>query len=65
MTVQFPEDFNLADYYLFERLAEGLGDKPAIRYGDRSYSYGDVAERTRALARYFQTVGVQRPMYLE
>ena len=60
MTVQFPEDFNLADYYLFERLAEGLGDKPAIRYGDRSYSYGDVAERTRALARYFQTVGVQR-----
>ena len=32
----FPEDFNLADYYLFAREREGKGDKIAIRFGDRS-----------------------------
>ena len=30
----FPETFNLADYYLFDRLAEGLGDKVAVRFGE-------------------------------
>ena len=60
MSVQFPEEFNLADYYLFDRLGEGLGDKVAIRYGALDYTYNDVADRTRALARYFQSVGVQR-----
>jgi benzoate-CoA ligase family protein len=58
--VQFPEKFNLADYYLFDRLDEGLGDKVAIRYGDREYRYAEIADRTRALARYFQHAGVER-----
>ncbi|CAN5923254.1 hypothetical protein BH11MYX3_BH11MYX3_31660 [soil metagenome] len=49
----FPQDFNLADYYLFAREREGKGDKIAIRFGDRSWTYADVAERSRALARYF------------
>src|SRR5689334_18029087 len=54
----FPEDFNLADYFLFDRLAEGLGGKDAIRFGERRYTYADVAERTRALAGFFAAAGV-------
>jgi benzoate-CoA ligase family protein len=46
----FPDDFNLADYFLFDRLREGRGDKVAIRFGDRSWTYADVAARSRALA---------------
>jgi benzoate-CoA ligase family protein len=49
--VRFPDDFNLADYFLFDRLAEGLGDTVALRFGDRSWSYAEVADRSRALAR--------------
>jgi benzoate-CoA ligase family protein len=49
--VRFPDDFNLADYFLFDRLKEGAAD-PAIRFGERSWTYGDVAERARALARW-------------
>ncbi len=45
----FPEDFNLADYFLFDREREGLGAKVAIRFGDRAWTYAEVAERTRAL----------------
>jgi len=58
--VELPEEFNLADYYLFDRLDEGLADKVAIRYGDRSYTYGGVADRTFALARYFRSHGIGR-----
>ncbi|MEO8706015.1 MAG: AMP-binding protein, partial [Kofleriaceae bacterium] len=50
MSVTFPEDFNLADYWLFDRLREGKGDNVAIRFGDRRWTYADVAERSRALA---------------
>lgn len=47
----FPDDFGLADYFLFDRLREGKGDKVALRFGDRSWTYNDVADRSRALAR--------------
>jgi benzoate-CoA ligase family protein len=50
--VRFPDDFNLADYFLFDRLKEGAADDPALRFGERSWTYGDVAERSRALARW-------------
>lgn len=47
----FPDEFNLADYFLFEREREGKGDKVAIRFGDRAWTYAQVAARSRALAR--------------
>ena len=49
--VRFPDEFNLADYFLFDRLAEGLGDEVALRYGDRRWTYREVADRSAALAR--------------
>jgi benzoate-CoA ligase family protein len=56
----FPDDLNLARYFLFDRLDEGLGDRPAILFGDRMYTYADVAERTRALQGFFGGVGLAR-----
>jgi benzoate-CoA ligase family protein len=56
--VRFPDRFNLADYFLFDRLAEGLGERAAIRFGDRSYSYREVAERARGLARMMIAAGL-------
>jgi benzoate-CoA ligase family protein len=58
MTTTFPEDFNLADYWLFAREREGKGDKVALRFGDRSWTYAEVAERSRALARYLLDIGL-------
>ncbi len=55
----FPEEFNLADYFLFDRLADGKEDKIALRFGDRSWTYAEVAERSRALARYFVEAGLR------
>ena len=39
-----PEDLSLARYFLFDRLEEGLGQKIAIRYGDRAVTYEAVAQ---------------------
>jgi len=58
MTVTFPEDLSLADYFLFDRIAEGKGERIALRFGDRSWTYSDVADRARALARWFVDRGV-------
>jgi benzoate-CoA ligase family protein len=56
----FPDNFNLADYFLFDRLAEGLGHKVAVRYGERGYSYEFVANRTRAFCSLLMAAGVRR-----
>jgi benzoate-CoA ligase family protein len=54
----FPEELSLADYFLFDRIAEGRGDRIALRFGDRSWTYADVADRSRALARWLVDRGV-------
>ncbi len=58
--VTFPEDFSLADYFLFDRLEEGLGDRVAVRFGPRSFTYAEVAARSEALAGYLRDRGVDR-----
>ncbi|HEX6790822.1 MAG TPA: benzoate-CoA ligase family protein [Candidatus Krumholzibacteria bacterium] len=54
----FPESLNLAQYFLFDRLDDGLGDKQALRYGSRAWTYAAVAARTRALAGYWAGLGL-------
>jgi len=56
----FPDDFNLADYFLFDRIKEGLGDKPAVLFGGQVHTYGEVEQQTRALQRFFALRGVRR-----
>ncbi|MDB4952912.1 MAG: hypothetical protein JWO36_481 [Myxococcales bacterium] len=57
-SIELPEEFSLADYFLFDREREGRGDKVALRFGDRAWTYSDVAERSRALARFLIAIGV-------
>lgn len=57
--MRFPDELNLADYFLFEREREGKGGNVALRFGDRSWTYAEVADRSRALARYLVDVGLR------
>jgi benzoate-CoA ligase family protein len=50
--------FNLADYFLFDRLEEGLGDAPALLFGERRQTYAEVAADVRALAAHLIAAGV-------
>lgn len=56
----FPEDLNLARYFLFDRLAEGLGGKAAVRFGDRSWTYDAVAHKTRKMVGLLASSGIRR-----
>lgn len=58
--MRFDDDLNLASYFLFDRIAEGLGNKVAIRFGDRKYTYDFVAHRTRHVAEALRVHGVRR-----
>lgn len=56
----FPDSFNLADYYLFDRLSEGLGDKVAVRFGAERHTYAQIADRVRDLQAFLASRGVPR-----
>jgi acyl-coenzyme A synthetase/AMP-(fatty) acid ligase len=43
---------NLADYCLYQRIEDDQGDVVALRFGDRSWTYEEVASRSSALARW-------------
>jgi benzoate-CoA ligase family protein len=58
--LSFPEEFNLADYFLFDRLKEGKGTRLAVRFGGRTFTYEDVADRTMRLAAALQAAGVRQ-----
>ena len=60
-TSQFPEDLNLTDYFLLDRLEEGLGSTIAILFGDRAWTYAEVADRSLALARWLVREAGVRP----
>jgi benzoate-CoA ligase family protein len=53
-----PEAFNLADYYLFDRLREGLGDAPALLFGAERHGYAEVAREVEAFAAHLIGAGV-------
>jgi len=57
--VTFPEVFNLADYFLFDRLKEGLGAEVALRFGDRTWTYAEVAARAEAVATLLRDAGLR------
>jgi len=56
----FPDEFNLADYFLFDRLREGKGTRVAVRFGARAWTYEDVADRTMRFAAALQAAGVRQ-----
>jgi benzoate-CoA ligase family protein len=56
----FPEEFNLAAYYLFDRLNEEVRDKAAILFGERRQTYAEVAQKSRALRGHLALAGVAR-----
>jgi benzoate-CoA ligase family protein len=56
----FPDDFNLANYYLFDRLPEGFGAKKAILFGERSWTYDEVADKTQRMIGVLAAAGIRR-----
>ncbi|MEA2204658.1 MAG: hypothetical protein QOE77_1434 [Blastocatellia bacterium] len=59
MTIQFPERFNMADYFLYHNLEEGRGDKVCLYYEDQTYTYGDAARMSNRTGNALRELGVE------
>lgn len=55
----FPDDFNMADYFVFDNLAHGRADKTAILFEDQAITYAEVAENVDRVARRLVKEGLQ------
>jgi benzoate-CoA ligase len=42
MNVEFPERFNMADYFLYHNVEEGRAAKTCLYFRDEAYTYGDA-----------------------
>jgi benzoate-CoA ligase family protein len=58
--IELPENLSLARYFLFDRLDEGLGDKVAVRFGERTWTYSEVARKSLRMASVLARAGVRR-----
>jgi benzoate-CoA ligase family protein len=55
-----PEWLNIADFFLGDRLAEGLGDREAIRTAGGPVTYAEVADRAARFGRVLEGLGARR-----
>src|SRR5438046_1809140 len=56
---EFPEQFNMADYFLDHNLREGRTDKIAVYYKDSTYTYGNVYEMSCRAGNMLREHGVE------
>lgn len=54
-----PVTFNIADYFLDDRVREGLGDRAALRTWDGRVSYDDLRIRANRFANALAEIGVE------
>src|SRR5690349_10571644 len=47
----FPDNFNMADYFVFSNIEAGRADKVAIHFEDRAITYREVADKVTKVAR--------------
>ncbi|MBA2703433.1 MAG: benzoate-CoA ligase family protein [Blastocatellia bacterium] len=59
MPPQFPERFNMADYFLYRNLEEGRENKICLYYEDQTFSYGDTARMSNRVGNALRELGVE------
>ena len=59
MSFAAPADFQIADYFLDARVAEGRGARVALRTQERSYTYEEVQQEANRYASMLVEAGVQ------
>ena len=57
--ISFPEQFNLATYFLDDRIEEGFGDKIAVYCGHKQYSYREVQQMANEVGNALLHLGVE------
>jgi len=59
MKVEFPERFNMADYFLYHNLEEGRENKTCLYFEDQTYTYGETARLSNRAGNALRELGVE------
>ncbi|HYN84796.1 MAG TPA: benzoate-CoA ligase family protein [Pyrinomonadaceae bacterium] len=59
MNIEFPERFNMADYFLYHNLEEGREGKTCLYYRDDSYTYGEAARLANRAGNALREAGLE------
>jgi benzoate-CoA ligase len=57
--IEFPERFNMADYFLYHNVEEGREGKTCLYYGDASYTYGEAVRMSNRAGNALREAGVE------
>ena len=57
--MDFPERFNMADYFLYHNLEEGRENKACLYFKDQTYTYGEAARMSNRVGNALQNPGVK------
>jgi len=58
MTIQFPEHFNMADYFLYHNLEEGRADKVCLNFENQAWTYGETARLSNRAGNGLRELGL-------
>ena len=56
--IVIPENLNLTTYYLEENITRGRGDKVAVFYQDKRYTFSDLCSLTNRVGNVLKELGV-------
>ncbi len=59
MNPEFPERFNMTDYFLYDNLEKGRADKICLYYRDGQWTYGDVARWSNRAGNALRELGAR------
>src|SRR5690349_19212713 len=59
MPVEFPERFNMADYFLHHNVEEGRENKVCLHYKDQTFTYGDAVRMSNRAGNAMAELGVK------
>ena len=57
MDVQFPEHFNMADYFLYHNLEEGRENKVCLYFKDQTWTYSEAARMSNRVGNALRELG--------
>jgi len=59
MDFEFPEKFNMADYFLYHNIEEGRENKICLYFRDETYTYGEAVRRANRTGNALRELGVE------
>jgi benzoate-CoA ligase family protein len=57
--IEFPERFNMSDYFLYHNLEEGRENKPCLYFNDKTFTYAETARMSNRTGNALRELGVE------